>query len=127
MIEINKRGNLTEVHSTEGYIHKIGDENYAPITRRMLLPNQSVDEFEEIFELPKYTKEDYKEKVIQLIRKKYSDNKEYQIQREALNLLLNPNSINSLEEAPKELIQFNEYNTFVEDCKNQARIILENG
>lgn len=127
MIEISKRGNLTEVHSTEGYIHKIGDENCAPITRRILLPNQSVDEFEEIFELPKYTKEDYKEKVIQLIRKKYSDNKEYQIQREALKLLLNPNSINSLEEAPKELIQFNEYNTFVEDCKNQARIILENG
>ncbi len=125
MIEIKEYTKFKEIIATEGYLHKIGDKDYSEYKRKVLLKSESINDYEEILELPKYTHTEYKTKVVELIREKYSVDEEYKVQREAINILLNPMSVS--DDNPKQLVDFNEYNRFVENCKIKAKEELSNG
>lgn len=105
MIQTNKRGTLTEIYATNGFLHKKGSEEYLAIKRRILLPTESPDDYEEVDELPKYTRQEYEEKVSELIREKYSLNEELAILRQR-------------DEKPEK---YAVYNAFAEECKVRAK------
>ena len=114
MIVIDKR----QVFSDEGkYIHKIGTDSY--FKRAIVLPSQTIEEFEEVDEIPSYTKEEYDKKVEELIHEKYSLDKEAEIQRKAI-LTMFPNTL-SEDTTEKYLTAFAEYNSYVEECKERAK------
>ena len=125
-----KIGKLTEISATNGYLHKKGSETYEECKKRILLPTESESDYEEIAELPKYTREEYEKKVSELIRERYTSDEESAIVRKVVNLMLNPSLA---DEAPKNedglpfaVDEFNAYNTFAEDCKVRAKEILAN-
>lgn len=102
-----------QVFSTEDkYIHRLGTETY--FKRGMVLPNDEVEDFEEVDELPKFTKSEYDAKVAELVRSKYSDSEEFAIQRKYLNSLSGDKNSDAVKE-------YEEYNTFVEQCKEDAK------
>lgn len=104
-----------EVYSTEGkYIRRVGTDTY--FKRGTLLPTDMASDFEEVDEIPSYTKEEYDNKVAELVRTKYSESEEFAIQRKAINAAFSANR-ESLEE-------YAAYNAFVEECKQQAKTIL---
>lgn len=108
MIQTNKRGKLTEIYATNGFLHKKGSEEYSAIRRRILLPAESPDDYEEVDELPKYTRQEYEEKVSELIRERYSLNEELAILRQR--------------DVKQE--KYAEYNAYAEACKERAKEIL---
>ncbi len=118
---VRKLGNFTELSSESGYIHKIGTEQY--FTRGVVLVP---DEYEEVKEIPKYTREEYEQKVQELIKCKYSIEDELGIQRKMINTLTTPQALSD-EDAEIYSQEFIEYNSFVEDCKVTAKEILNNG
>ena len=129
-METRKIGKLTEISATNGYLHKIGSDNYEECKKRILLPSESPSDYEEITELPKYTREEYEKKVSELIRERYTSDEESAIVRKAVNLMFNPSLA---DEAPKNedglpfaVDEFNAYNTFAEECKVRAKEILAN-
>lgn len=96
-----------QVFSTEDkYIHRRCTESY--FKRGTLLKNDTVDDFEEVDEIPPYTQADYEEKVNELIRARYSVSQELAILRQR-------------DTKPDEFV---EYNTFAERCKAEARQTL---
>lgn len=111
MLQVINKGKYNELVATEGYIHKKGDNSYSEIKRCILLPTLSVDDYEEVFDIPKYTAEEYKAKVVELIRTKYSLDDELGIQRQR-------------DTKPEE---FDEFNSYVEECKIKAKELLNNG
>lgn len=103
MIKIQNK----QVFSTEGkFVHRIGTDTY--FRRGTLLKNDTVDDFEEVDEIPPYTQADYEEKVNELIRARYSVSQELAILRQR-------------DTKPDE---FDDYNTFAERCKAEARQTL---
>ena len=109
MIKIEKN----QVFSTEGkYVHKIGTDTY--FKRGTTLKSDTIDLFEEIDVLPSYTKEEYDEKVSELVRQKYTESDEFAIQRKAINSTI----LGEKENLTDEYIQ---YNAFVEECKLRAK------
>lgn len=114
-------GKLIELSSKNGYIHKKGTENY--FKKGIII--DSVDNYEEVDELPKYTQEEYKQKVRELVKEKYTIEDELAIQRNAMNALITPTllSEDKVEEYSDEYL---EYNIFVEECKDKAKVILNN-
>lgn len=108
MIQTNKRGNLTEIYTTNGFLHKKGSEEYSAIRRRILLPTESPDDYEEVDELPKYTRHEYEEKASELIRERYSLNEELAI----------------LRQRDVKMEEYAEYNAYAEECKELAKEIL---
>lgn len=108
MIQTQQRANITEIYVTEGYLHKKGSEDYSLIKRRILLPSESVEDYEEVDELPKYTRQEYEEKVSELIRERYSLNEELAILRQR--------------DVKQE--KYAEYNAYAEECKERAKEIL---
>lgn len=118
MIHTRKIKNLTEIFSDSGYIHKIGTENYF----KKGVINDSIDNYEEVSELPKFTEEEYKIKVRELIAERYDIKEELAIQRKAFNTLKSPLS----ENAERYLDEYNTYNSFVEECKVKAIEFLNN-
>lgn len=109
-METRKIGKLTEISATNGYLHKIGSENYEECKKRILLPSESPSDYEEITELPKYTRDEYEKKVSELIRERYSVDAELAI----------------LRQRDMKQTEYEEYNTFAEECKVRAKEILEN-
>lgn len=105
MIEIKNR----EVYSTEGkLVHRIGTDNYF---KRAIVGNSvSVEEFEEVEEMPKYTQGEYSAKVEELIRIKYTLSDELAILRQR-------------EEKQDE---YRIYFAYAEECKIKAKEILKN-
>lgn len=100
-------GNLIELSSDNGYIHKIGTDTYF---KKGIIAD-SVDNYEEVLEMPKYTRQEYVEKVRELVKEQYSIEDEIAILRQR-------------DVKPEE---YTEYNIFVEDCKIKAKSILNNG
>lgn len=110
-------GNLIQLNAEKGYLHKIGTDTY--VKSIIMLPSDSVMDYEEVDELPKYTKAEYDAKVEELIHERYSLDKESEIQRKAVSALL-PNTL-STETAERYLTAFAEYNAYIENCKERAK------
>lgn len=106
MIVINNK----EIYSDENkLIHRIGTETY--VRRCTKLPNDTVDMFEEVDELPKYTRQEYIEKVRELIKEKYQVEDEIALYRQK----------------DVKVDEFLQYNNYCEECKVRAKEILSNG
>lgn len=96
-----------QVFSDQGkYIHRLGTETY--FKRSMLLPSDTQANFEEVDEPPKYSAQEYKEKVAELIAQRYSLADELGIERQK-------------ETKPSE---WQEHYDFCEECKIKAKEIL---
>lgn len=109
MIIINKN----QVYSDAGkYIHRVGTESY--FKRSTILSSDTIDDFEEVDELPKFTKEEYDEKVAELVRQRYSESEEFAVQRKFLN------TINGSKNA-KAVSEYEAYNAYVDECKVMAK------
>ena len=95
----------------EFILHHIGSDNYSHI-RHAVVPSADIDNWEEIAiaDIPSYTQADYKAKVIELIHQRYSIDDETAILRQR-------------DTKPEE---FAAYNTYAEECKTKARLIVKN-
>lgn len=103
-----------QVYSDEGkYIHRLGTETY--VKRSTTLPTDTPELFEEVDELPPYTKEEYDAKVAELIRERYSASEEFAIQRKMIN------ATNAPTPETKAIEEYDAYNSFVEECKIKAK------
>lgn len=105
------------------YLHKIGTEIYGK--KITMLPVDTLDMYEEVDELPKFTKAEYEDKVRELIKEKYSIEDELAIQRKAFNAMFTPTTL-SEDDSTNIMSEFTEYNAFVEECKVKAVEILNN-
>lgn len=118
MIKIEKN----QVFSTEGkFVHRTGSDTY--FKRGTMLMTDTEADFEEVEEIPPYTKSEYDAKVAELVRERYSDSEESAIQRKMLGAMLHPEAVTIAEgmEEPMEVAEFNEYNAFVTECKERAK------
>ena len=71
----------TEVFSTDGkYVHRLNTNNY--FKRATKLPNDTEELFEEADSIPEPTGLDYKEKVVEKVRKRYTVDDELAILRQ---------------------------------------------
>ena len=95
----------------EFILHRIGSDSYSHI-RHADVPSADIDNWEEIAiaDIPNYTQADYKAKVVELIRQRYSIDDETAILRQR-------------DTKPEE---FDAYNTYAEECKAKARLIVKN-
>ena len=100
-----------DTDSDEFILHRIGSDSYSHI-RHADVPSADIDNWEEIAiaDIPSYTQDDYKAKVIELIRHRYSIDEEIAILRQR-------------DTKPEE---FAAYNTYAEECKTEARLIVKN-
>lgn len=105
-------GNFTQIVADNGYVHKLGTDIY--VKAIIMLPSDTILDFEEVTEIPSYTKTEYDNKVAQLVRERYTESEEFAIQRKALNAFFSDSQ-------EKDLSEYNQYNTFVEECKQQAK------
>lgn len=106
MIKIENK----QVFSTEDkFVHRIGTDTY--FKRGTVLPADTVDDFEEVDEIPQFTREDYEAEVERLIRERYSVSQELAILRQR-------------DAKPEE---FAAYNAFAEQCKASAKVQLTAG
>lgn len=106
-----------QVYSSEGkYLHRIGFDGY--FKRGTLLPNDTSSDFEEVAEIPPYSEAEYDKKVAELVREKYSESEEFAIQRKAINAAFSSSA------SRESLAEYAAYNTFVEECKQKAKLIL---
>lgn len=114
-------GNLIELSSKSGYIHKIGTNTY--FQKGIIV--DSPDLYEEVSEIPKYTREEYEQKVAELVKDRYSIEEEMGIQRKMITSLTSPTTLSDdlVESYSEEFIQ---YNSYVEECKIRAKEILNN-
>lgn len=120
MIKIDKR----QVFSTDGkYVRRIGTD--VCFKRGTVLSGDTVEAFEEVEEIPPYTEAERKAKTVELIRERYDANKEFEVQRELLNALLDP-QVMMLDETgevsgePEAVKAYREYNRYVEQCIARA-------
>ena len=95
----------------EFILHRIGSDSYSHI-HHAVVPSADIDNWEEIAiaDIPSYTQADYKAKVVELIRQRYSIDDETAILRQR-------------DTKPEE---FAAYNTYAEECKAEARLIVKN-
>lgn len=112
--------NLTQLSADKGYIHIIGTDTY--VKSIIMLPSQTLEDFEEVDEIPPFTKSEYDAKVAELVREKYTESEEFAVQRKMMNLLMpTAMSNHSEEQANSIMAEYNEYNSFVEKCKEKAK------
>lgn len=104
-------------------IHRIGSDAYG--SKITLLPGDTADSFEEVDEVPRYTKAEYDAKVAELVRRRYTDSEEFALQRKMLNTLLSPATL-SEDVAESAADEYAAYNAYVESCKTKAVEILNN-
>lgn len=109
-------GNLTQLSADKGYIHKIGTDTY--VKSIIMLPTDSIEDYEEVEEIPAFNKSQYDAKVAELVRERYSESEEFAIQRKAINEAFSPSTVSADSSAMQE---YREYNSFVEDCKVRAK------
>ena len=115
MIKIENR----QVFSTEGKtIHRIGSDVY--FKRGTTLAADTVADFEEVDEVPPYTKAEYDAMVARLVRERYSESEEFALQRKAINAAFSPQTF-STDGGSKAMEEYAAYNEYVEDCKNRAK------
>lgn len=113
MLKIIEKGNKREIIATEGYVIRKG-ETPSKIRQRGILPTESIEDYEEILELPKYTEAEYKAKVQELIAERYSISDEIAL-------------INNLKGTKNEyLVEYDEYMQYRNECKEKAKNLLNN-
>ncbi len=114
---MNKRniGKSIELSSDNGYIHKTGTEIYF----KKGIITDSVDNYEEVSEMPEYTKQEYDAKVAELVREKYTENEEFALQRKAINAAFSTSTLSADDNSA--LNEYFAYNSYVEDCKMRAK------
>jgi len=107
-----------QVFSTDvKYIHRIGTDTY--FKRGTVLNTDTEADFEEVDEIPPYTKAEYDAKVAELVREKYTESEEFALQRKAINAAFAPATLS--EECGGVLEEYAAYNTYVEECKQKAK------
>lgn len=104
MITTRQIGAYTEL-SADSYLHLKGSETYAK--KLIMLPSQTLDDYEEVDALPKFTNEEYKTKVEEAVRQKYSLSDELSILRQR-------------DTKPQE---YEEYFAYVEQCKRDIKAL----
>lgn len=125
----NTRINRWSLEAAEGYIlHRIGSDDYTEIHHASVTADD-LDSWEEIAvdAVPRYTKAQYRAQVVALIRERYDVDKEFEIQREMLDALLNPApmGVDDTDAGTTDVVvEFNVYNDYVEECKLRAREML---
>lgn len=118
-MKIKQTSNHTVLTAESGYIHRIGSDNY--VKSVIMLPSDTIEDYEEVPEKPAFTKDQYDAKVAELVRERYSESEEFAIQRKAMNTML-PNAMSSDENAALQaMTEYGEYNAYVEDCKVKAK------
>lgn len=118
MIKIEKG----QVFSDNGKLVK--DLKTGVVEKRHTARKDSTAEgYAEVDEKPKYSKEEYDNKVTELIRQRYRQDEEDAIKRKAIAASI----LDSVPEEDKEryLYQFREFNGFCEECKQEALNELE--
>lgn len=106
-----EKSKLWQLKCDKGHIlHRIGSDDYTEIRDAHVKPSQ-VDDYEEIAlaGIPSYSKALYDAEVERLISERYSHGKEIEINRER-------------ETKPE---RFAEYLAYIEQCKTQAKLNLE--
>lgn len=99
-----------QVYSTKDkFVHRIGTNTY--FKKGIVLATDTVDNYEEVDEIPKYTSEEYKTKVRELIKEKYTIEDEIALYRQK----------------DIKAVEFEEYYQFCEECKIKAKEELNNG
>lgn len=112
MIKIENK----QVFSTENkLVHRIGSDTY--FRRGTVLKTDTEADFEEVDEIPPYTKAEYDAKVAELVRERYSESEEFAIQRKAINAAFSPSVAN----AETAMSEYQAYNTYVNECKERAK------
>ena len=128
MIQINQIGKFTEIFSVDGYLHKIGTDVY--IKRAIVKSPLDADDYEEVDNIPPYTKDEYDKKVAELVRERYTESEEFAIQRKMINVILTPATVYSFGN-DNIVAEYNDYNDYVNECKDRAGELLikekENG
>lgn len=114
-------GYITKLTASKGWIHKKGTETYAKSI--MMLPTDSIDDYEEVDEIPAFTKSEYDRKVAELVRRRYSESEEFAIQRKRMNAITAASGESVAGSAGSELAnsEYEEYNSYVERCKEEAK------
>jgi len=97
-------------------VHKIGTDTYF---KKGIIAD-SIDNYEEVDEMPAYTKSEYDAKVAELVREKYTESEEFALQRKAINAAFSPATL-SAESSQAALSEYAEYNAYVERCKLRAK------
>lgn len=128
MIEKVLKNNMLYMSCDSNHIlHKIGSDDYSPI-RRITIKKGDESKWEEVSvsDIPPYTRSEYEEKTVELIRQKYSESDEFAIQRKMLNAMT-PQTLSDNEavnDSEKAIAEYTEYNQYVESCKAKAKVIL---
>ena len=109
----NINENLIEIIADSNHIiHRKGQDSYPEITKAAIRLDD-LENWEEVSieDIPPYTQAEYKEEIIKLIRERYDQDDEFAILRKIAQSPTNERYIN----------EYNEYNSFVEDCKTKAK------
>lgn len=95
-------------------LHKVGYENYDEIRRIMVRPTD-VEMYEEVAvaDIPPYTEAEYKAKVEELIRERYSASDEFAL----INNMMSEGTV-------KRKREYAAYQDFREECKSRAKQLL---
>lgn len=88
------------------YIHRKDSDSY--FKRGTTLPSDTLDTFEEVDELPKYTAEEYEQRVNELIRLEYTESQEFSL----------------LRQKEDKMEEYAEYYAYCEQCKLRAKMEL---
>ena len=98
-----------EIYSTEGkMVHKFGTDLY--FKRAIAKSTDSVDMYEEVEEMPKYTNKEYSDKVDELVRARYTISEELAI----------------LRQRDSKPMEYEAYYAYAEECKVKAKELLNN-
>lgn len=113
MIKIENK----QVFSTDNkFVHRINSDTY--FKRSTALPTDTAEDFEEVDEIPAYTKAEYDQKVNELIRFRYTESEEFALQRKMTNTLLSPQPFSASSSIEEE---YYAYNIYCEECKQKAK------
>lgn len=115
---INKNNGLVEIIADANCV--IYRDDVECNASRAVIKESDLENWKEINKsnVPKYTKYEYKEEIIRLIRTKYDQDDEFSILRK---MIASPIATLSDEQIEKYTNEFVEYNEFVENCKLQAK------
>lgn len=129
MIQTKINDKLYRLQTDEGKVITLkGNRYFTDITDRCVL----ADDLDKYEEAPKedilpYTKEQYDEKVRELIRQHYDVDKEFEVLHDTLNALVNPAPISDEDTDNTILQKYTAYDVCIKKCKAEAKELLSNG